>query len=617
MASACTQQPPKEEKPSGLKNMAPPSIADQVFENLDKEPNDTMLQATDITLSGDELHFTGQLTSGDTDTWRIKAKSGTIVDIVVTPQNFDVITDFSPTDKESARRVYDEHASGEENLTNLRLTPQGGYLTIRGRNTENVEYNVSIVRILARGDEIIEQEPNEDLASAQPIWTDRELNATLNPSDDVDYFKLNQTKPSILTCDFGSSTVIFKVLQNNKAIYQIESIPGEPVRTPPLQSANALYARIESLTPTQEATRYRCRLTALDTIPNEIEPNDTPETAQKIADTADDVEFSFLSPNDIDVFRITTPTDKAHRYTARIEAPEDVSATLNILSVKGTPLVQPTGARACLFGTDHGQDMLLRIAHAPTNKTYPLNYRLHLSRFEADKTEAEPNNATTQSTAIMPGTPLQGFIFPENDIDFYRVDIPSTATATSGRLEVSTSSGYISRLNIRLQDAAGFEITRAESQQASRPIKLSFDAPAGTYYIAVSGEGDQCLKPYTLNVSYTPNEVLPAEASPGAQLPQNPDAPPSAAAALPTPSNGVPTVAPAPSQPAAPTPSDAPTPSTPTEEVNIDLLLQAAAGSTPQKDAKPTAVTQESPTTDKPAPQPAPTVLPEEDEDAF
>ena len=201
--------------------------------------------------------------------------------------------------------------------------------------------------------------------------------------------------------------------------------------------------------------------------------------------------------------------------------------------------------------------------------------------------------------------------------DFYRVDIPSTATATSGRLEVSTSSGYISRLNIRLQDAAGFEITRAESQQASRPIKLSFDAPAGTYYIAVSGEGDQCLKPYTLNVSYTPNEVLPAEASPGAQLPQNPDAPPSAAAALPTPSNGVPTVAPAPSQPAAPTPSDAPTPSTPTEEVNIDLLLQAAAGSTPQKDAKPTAVTQESPTTDKPAPQPAPTVLPEEDEDAF
>lgn len=591
--------------------MAPPSIAEKVFDDLDTEPNDTMLQATDVTLSGDELHFTGNLTPGDVDTWRIKAKSGTIVDITVTPQNFDVITDFSPIDKEAARRVYDEHSGSEELLTNLRLTPQGGYLTIRGRNTEAAPYTVSIRRILARGDEIIEQEPNEDISTAQPIWTDRELNATLNPSDDVDFFKLNQNKPGILSCDFGQQAVTFRILQNNKTIFQTESVPGETVRTPALQASSDLYVRLESLTPSQNPERYRCRLTALDTIPNEMEPNDIPETAQKLSDTADDIEFSFMSASDVDVFRVTTPPNEARRYNARIEAPEDVSATLNVLSGKGAPLQQPTGARACLFSVAPGQDFLLRVAHAPTNKTYPLNYRLRMSSLPADQTESEPNNATTQATPIEPGKPLSGFIFPEADIDYYRVEIPASDSSKGGKLEVSTSAGYISPLKIHLEDAAGYEITRAESAQVSRPIHLSFDAPAGTYYIVVSGQSDQCLKPYTLNVTYTPTPAEPAEPEAASEPPQADAVPPAeipaheeAPAAPPAAFSVTDPPAPAPEN----KPNDAPT-QTAEDEVNIDLLLQAAGSAT---GAKPAPAKDAAQPADAPSPKPN-----EDDEDAF
>lgn len=637
-SASCTPQPTGDEKkPGGLKNMAPPSLADQVFENLDNEPNDTMLQATDVTLSGDELHFTGKLTPGDTDTWRIKAKSGTIVNITVTPQNFDVITDFSPIDKESARRVYDEHAAGEEVLTNLRLTPQGGYLTVRGRNTEEVTYTVSVHRILAHGDEIIEQEPNDDLAAAQPLWPDRDLNATLNPSDDVDFFKLNQNKPGILSCDFGQQAVSFKIVQNQKIVYQAESVPGDPVRTPALQAASDLYARIESLTPSQDATPYRCRLTALDTIPNEVEPNDSPETAQKILDNADDVEFSFMSASDIDIFRVTSPPDANRRYSARIEASDGVSATLNVLSDSGSPLVQTTGSRACLFGVDAGQDFLLRVAHAPTNKTYPLAYRLRMSSLLADQTEAEPNNASTEATPIMPGKTLHGFIFPETDVDFYRLDLfperlnlPSEPTAYSGaEIEVTTASGYIAHLNIRIQDASGYEITRVESQQASRPLKLAYFAPWETYYIVVSGQGDQCLKPYALHVSVTPKlseNAAPAAAPDLVGTDALPAEPPSAdmmptGQANETASGGEPSALPPNPQPAS---GNAPDTAAEDEgEVNIDLLLQAA-GSKPVAPPSPAVPPSASKPADAAAPveapknaPPTPSPKPAEDEDAF
>ena len=574
--------------------MAPEAISEQVFEDLDKEPNDTMIQATDVTLTGDEFHYTGKLTPGDIDTWRIKAKAGTIVDIAVTPENFDVIADFAPIDKDSARRYYDENPAGQpETLTNLRLTPQGGYLTVRGRNTEDVTYTVTITRLTPKGDEILEQEPNDSLQAAQPLWTDRELNASLNPSDDVDFYKLNLNTPGILSCVFPAEPVSVKFVQNNQVIATHRVDSGVPFKSQPLQASGDLFVQIERLTPLKAPARYSCRLTALDAIPNEIEPNNTLDTAQKMSLLDDNKEFSFLNTSDIDMFRVSTDAGAPRRYTARIESDANISTLLSVMDSQGAPLMQSTGSQACFFSVTPGSDFVLRAAHAPTTNPYPVSYKLRISSFEADAVESEPNNMITQATPITLAKPISGYIFPNSDIDFYRIDVPATPTSTSGKLDVTTEPGYISMLSIRLQDSAGFEISRAESATASKPISLSFDAPAGTYYPVVSGQGDQCMKPYTLTINYTPSEeAMPhaADAAATAALAAIQAEVPSSAPSAPQPNDPAAPTSPSSAAdsipvPAAPAP-DATTPQPqPPQDVDINALPTAASQPDPPSPA--------------------------------
>ncbi len=575
--NACNQPKPNENKPSGLKNMAPVAISDQVFDDLDKEPNNTFIQATDVKLTGDELNFTGKLTPGDIDTWRIIAKAGTIVDITVQPENFDVIVDFSPIDKESARRYYDENAVSEpETLTNLRLTPQGGYLTVRGRNTEEVSYKINVVRLFPQGDEILEQEPNDTTAAAQPIWTDRELNATLNPADDVDVYKLNLNKPGIFNCSFTSEPAAVKILQGNQVLFRSETKPGEAFKSQPLKGSADLFAQIERLAPSKAPVHYSCRLTALDSIPNEIEPNNTPNLAQKIDIKSNTLEFSFENAADIDMFRATAETNPPQTYSIRLEADNEISATLNILDASGSPLAQGTGPRACLFTPATGQDFIIRTAHAPSTHTYPISYRLRVSSLNADSVEREPNNMMAQATALPLDKPISGYVFPNTDIDFYKIEIPSQPGDALGRLDVTTESGYIAQLNLKLMDSAGFEISRAESKTASKPVMLSFDAPAGSYLLAVSGQGDQCIKPYTLKATYT---LTPAQTAPSAEAAYHDAAEANLAALQPAPSpEGI-------LVPAAPDGTPQVAPEQPVE-VDINALLKAAQEQPAQAPAK-------------------------------
>ena len=74
VVGASCDRKPAEERPSGLKNMAPLPLSEQVIEGLDVEPNDNFLQAVNVSLTGDSMQWRGSLSGGDVDVWRIKAK---------------------------------------------------------------------------------------------------------------------------------------------------------------------------------------------------------------------------------------------------------------------------------------------------------------------------------------------------------------------------------------------------------------------------------------------------------------------------------------------------------------------------------------------------------------
>jgi hypothetical protein len=88
---ACSPTAPDPSRPSGIKNMAPAPISETV-QDLEVEPNDTFAQATSVQFSGEDMRFSGHLEPGDVDTWLLKAKTGTIVDIEVAPSGFMVFS---------------------------------------------------------------------------------------------------------------------------------------------------------------------------------------------------------------------------------------------------------------------------------------------------------------------------------------------------------------------------------------------------------------------------------------------------------------------------------------------------------------------------------------------
>ena len=105
VVASCDRKP-AEERPSGLKNMAPLPLSEQVIEGLDVEPNDNFLQAVNVSLTGDSMQWRGSLSGGDVDVWRIKAKAGTVANIrVIAEGDVDIIADYAVTDSEAARRV--------------------------------------------------------------------------------------------------------------------------------------------------------------------------------------------------------------------------------------------------------------------------------------------------------------------------------------------------------------------------------------------------------------------------------------------------------------------------------------------------------------------------------
>jgi len=511
--ASCSSPTSDPSRPSGLRNMAPLPPGETILEDLDVEPNDTFLQAVDISLSGDEMRFMGTLTVGDIDTWRIKAKAGTIVDIEVAPEGFDVIVDFSPIDKDSGRRFYDSKPANEaEVLTNIRLTPQGGFLTVRGRNEETVRYVVTIRRRMTSAGTILEEEPNDTVSMAQMVVGAQKIEGTTNPAGDVDFFRLSVTGPSYVECQFSGKASEMMLMDGTKTLWSGVAAAGSPLRSAVFGSSDVgIFLRIQGLDALEDVASYTCQVSAAESLSGEIEPNDTIEQAQLIQDISSPLDFTFSSSSDVDFFRIRQGGASALAYSVRVTAASGVGPRLQILTPAGVPRDQVVldGATACGFTVSPGEDFFVRVSHDGTAPNYPAGYQLAFSTYSASEIEREPNQTLATAQPVLFGTRVLGHIFPSTDVDVYRIEVPSVPGVTdlAGKIAIVVDPGYIAQLSLKVQDSEGYEIAQSASVHFSRPMHLAFDAPHGVYYVVVSGAGDGCVKPYAMTVTFTANEA--------------------------------------------------------------------------------------------------------------
>ena len=516
LCGACNSKSP-EERPSGLKNMAPPPIQEEVQQGLDVEPNNTFLQAASITLTGDAIQWAGSLSAEDVDVWHIKAKAGTVAEISVIPeQAADLVVDYSLTPNENTRRYYDVSHGGEpEILPNIRLTPKGGYLTIKCRNkseTGEIPYRVQIQRIQVEQDFMQESEPNDSIEFAQ-VLNPTSAKGFLYPSGDVDYYRLTLDKPGILSFKLPDSAVEVSIYSNDQKIWSMVNRDAQIVQSEILQTAKPnLVIVVKSLENIDKILPYTLSFEPLSEIPDEIEPNDTMDKAQSIQGDIQSLEFSLSSTLDVDIFQVELSPERVYR--ARLSGIEPGQAKLELINKDNQPVshVMTDGYVICGIPVTTENKIYLKVTPGGGgNLVFPQKYKIILESELPQEMEKEPNQDRIQAMDIPMDSVVKGNIFPADDVDNYRIVVPEIPGVTGpvGELNIDIDAGYVAPLQLNLQDNEGFEISRMNNPQHSSPIHLSFDAPAGFYNLEITGGGDNCVKPYVLKVSLKQNQNIP------------------------------------------------------------------------------------------------------------
>ena len=527
LCGACNNKSP-EERPSGLKNMAPPPIQEEVQQGLDVEPNDTFLQAASITLTGDAIQWAGTLSPQDVDVWHIKAKAGTVAEISVIPeQAADLVVDYSLTPNENTRRFYDvSHGGDPEILPNIRMTPKGGYLTIKSRQkTEagEIPYRVQIQRIQVEQDVMHESEPNDSIESALTL-NPASAKGFLYPSGEVDYYRLTIDKPGILSFKLPDSAVEVSIFSNDQKIWSMVSRNAQTVQSEILQTTKPnLVIVVKSLENIDKILPYALSFEALSEIPDEIEPNDTMDKAQSIQGDIQSLEFNLSSTLDVDIFQVELSPERMYR--ARLSGIEPGQAKLELINKDNQPVsnVMTDGYVICGIPVTTDNKIYLKVTSGGGgNLVFPQKYKIILESELTQEMEKEPNQDRLQAMDIPMGSVVKGNIFPAEDIDNYRIVVPEIPGITGpvGELNIDIDAGYVAPLQLNLQDSEGFEISRLNNPQHSSPIHLSFDAPAGFYNLEITGAGDGCVKPYVLKVSLKQNQNLPENTEGLAQIPE-------------------------------------------------------------------------------------------------
>ena len=527
VVASCDRKP-AEERPSGLKNMAPLPLSEQVIEGLDVEPNDNFLQAVNVSLTGDSMQWRGSLSGGDVDVWRIKAKAGTVANIrVIAEGDVDIIADYAVTDSEAARRVYDVNGSGgDELLYQMRLTPQGGFLTVRARNegaTEATPYRIAIARVES-GEEnvVVESEPNDIRQDAINIVSGSVVRGAMYPTGDIDVYRLNLMQPSVIDFEMPDGAFDLAIYDGDEVVWRSLSRQAQTIRTEMLSGqGKALFVHLTALEAIVSPAEYRFSVNRLAKIPDEVEPNDTVEQAQMIQSSAQNLEFSLSDVNDVDVFRIMYPSHGVYRV--RLIGGDNGAARIVAIGGDGADRSDVLGDGTRICDVRESGALLVRVSGRDVaGTTWPLPYRFAAEMEPGEMFEVEPNSTIETATPLALGAAISGHIFPVDDVDTYRIDIAGVEGDSTpvGKLSIDLDAGYGARLTLKLWDSAGYEISQVASKQIARPLHMAFDAPAGAYYLSVTGSGDNCGKPYTIRTGFDakPGVAVPAPSAPNGDL---------------------------------------------------------------------------------------------------
>jgi len=126
------------------------------------------------------------------------------------------------------------------------------------------------------------------------------------------------------------------------------------------------------------------------------------------------------------------------------------------------------------------------------------------TEFEPIPYPTEPNNRFNEAKQVPVGKPFQSYLFKQGDRDFFKFTLDKTGLV---KIKLNCEDPLV-RIGFQLiTDENKTYMGWTHADENKRAVEIIREMQAGDYYIQINEHGDNyaSMKPYTLNISLTPN----------------------------------------------------------------------------------------------------------------
>jgi hypothetical protein len=310
-----------------------------------------------------------------------------------------------------------------------------------------------------------EREPNDKFYEANVLRPGSEIQGLLGRAGDRDWYRVplvGLPAGSLLSLTFeGVGGVTADVTVYNWARRKILTRVGTRGATIHIRDlkvrllTRVVYVSVTGHRRFNPDDSYRLRVEATRPGANrEVEPNDSPRQAVRIAGKRGEVRGSIEVAHDVDYFYL--PLVGRSNVRLSVQPPAGVDVKLTVYSLRGHRLAEAS------FGKAGEAELLtnvravhgIRLRVAGVKRTFDPNhsYTLRWVVTPADRgDEREPNDKLRAANPVVPGVSARGYIHPKGDVDYYRFRLPGFLGSTR-KVRISVQGVPRVRLHLTLMD---------------------------------------------------------------------------------------------------------------------------------------------------------------------
>ena len=480
------------------------SVMTTLAQTNETEPNNGFSEANAV---GFDTQIKGAISvTNDADFYKITLTKPTVVSVSVENVASDQYLYIEMFDSQQKSLGTAENGYGKNVDYNQLQCSVGTYYiklyTFRG-TASSTQYTMKV-----KADVSDIYECNQSFNDAKEVALDSEIKASINSVGDVDFYKVNITKPTVVNISvegLASDQYLYIEMfdSQQKSLGTAESGYGTNVYYNQLQcSVGIYYIKLYTFRGTASNTQYTMKVKA--DVSDIYECNQTFNDAKEIA-LDSEIKASINSVGDVDFYKVN------------ITKPTVVNISVEGLASEQYLYIEMFDLNQKSLGTTesgYGKNVYYNLLQCSVGTYYIKLFTFrgiasstqYTMKVKADVTDIyECNNSFADAKVITLRTPVKAAINPDGDQDYYKFTLANKTTLNLNLTEIP--SGMTAYMDLYGQ-TQNFLVRGTNVTTTSSLKKVALEA--GTYYVRIVAFG---FNPALYSLLVAPDTLLPPKIS--------------------------------------------------------------------------------------------------------